>query len=72
MLPLLVVEGAFQQKRIHAHNQIHGRSDLMTDTGQKLALCPAGDFCRFFGEHKGLLSLPALTRFQCKGHKGGQ
>src|SRR5712675_2262288 len=49
MLPLLPAERTLEQKRVHSHNQIHRRTDLMAHTRKEIALRTV---CRF----RGLLS----------------
>ena len=50
MLTLLVVERAFEQQRVHAHDQVHGRSDFVAHARQKIALGAVGRFGGLFGE----------------------
>ncbi len=65
-------EFCFPQQVRHPDDRVHRRTDFVANAGEKLALRPAGDLRRLFGEDEGLLRFTALVGFQHKGDEGGQ
>ena len=54
MLALLFVQRAFQQQRVHAHDQIHGRADLVAHARQEIALGAVRGFGGLPGRLRGV------------------